>query len=43
MFKYEPLPLFCFYCTKTGHERRNCQNKMIDAKKAVLEEGQFGD
>lgn len=43
MFKYEQLPLFCIYCSKIGHVERNCQNKMMDTKNAVLEEWQFGD
>lgn len=26
-FKYENLPLFCFYCGKVGHGNRVCEKK----------------
>lgn len=43
LFKYELLPLFCFYCGHVGHAERLCECKTHDAKNGTLNEGQFGD
>lgn len=43
MFKYELLPLFCFYCGKIGHGETFCEKKVDDTKKDNLLEGQFGE
>lgn len=43
LFKYELLPLFCFYCGKVGHAERLCECKTQDAKNGMLNKGQFGD
>lgn len=43
MFKYEFLPLFCFYCGKVGHSECFCETKTNEAKNGRLKEGQYGE
>lgn len=43
LFKYELLPLFCFYCGNVGHAERLCECKTEDGKNGTLNEGQFED
>lgn len=43
LFKYELLPLFCFYCGKIGYAKRSCGLKIEDAQNDILNEGQFGE
>lgn len=40
-FKYENLPIFCFYCGRVGHGERMCERKKEDSQKSELHEGQF--
>lgn len=42
-FKYENIPLVCFYCGKVGHGDRLCGRKQEDIKHADLYEWQFGE
>lgn len=42
-FKYEQLPLFCFYCGLVGHHERSCEQKMTEAKEGNVYEGQYGE
>lgn len=42
-FRYEQLPLSCFYCGVIGHAERGCQRKISDAREGAVCEGQFGD
>lgn len=42
-FKYENLPIFCFYCGLVGHGKRKCARKIEDSKNLELHESQFGD
>lgn len=43
MFKYEQLPLFCFYCGKIGYRERNCGKKMTDSRISDMNKGQYGE
>lgn len=42
-FKYNKLPIFCFYCGVVGHPERVCELKMFDTKERQVSEGQYGD
>lgn len=42
-FKYEQVPVFCFYCGIFGHQERSCELKLSDTKKGQIIEGQYGD
>lgn len=42
-FKYEQLPIFCFYYWKVGHGERSCGKNISDSKSSVIKEGQFGE
>lgn len=40
-FNYENLAMFCFYCGKVGHAKRNCCRRKNDAKAGKIVEGQY--
>lgn len=40
-FKYESLPIFCFYCGLIRHSERGCERKMADSREGNIYEGQF--
>lgn len=42
-FKYEQVPIFCFYCGIFGHQERSCKLNLSDAKEGQIIEGQYGD
>lgn len=42
-FTYELLPAFCFYCGMIGHFEKTCEKIMIDFKKNIVCEGQYGE
>lgn len=42
-FKYENLPVFCFYCGIIWHQERSCALKVNDAKERQVSEGQYGE
>lgn len=42
-FKYNQLPIFCFYCGVVGHPERACELKMFDTKERHVSEDQYGD
>lgn len=42
MFKYESLPILCFYCGKIGQGEKSCGKKLRDVRFEALEEGQYG-
>lgn len=42
-FTYEKIPTFCFYCGIIGHQEKNCGQKIEDADKQNIVEGQYGE
>lgn len=41
-FKYENLPLFCFYCGCIGHNEKGCGQRKIDVTHNKVLQDQFG-
>lgn len=35
--------MFCFYCRKVGHAKRNCCRRRNDTKAGKIVEGQYGE
>lgn len=42
-FKYENLPVFCFYCGVVGHQERAWVVKLTDSREGKVCEGQYGE
>lgn len=42
-FGYENLATFCFYCGTVGHVEKNCINRLTEAKRGTIVEGQYGE
>lgn len=42
-FKYEQLPIFCFYYGLIGHQERACDRKMSNSRENKVCEGQLVD
>lgn len=40
-FKYENLPMFCYYCGQVGHNEMNCWTRKRDANSGNIMERQF--
>lgn len=41
-FKYEQLPIFCYYCGCIGHNEKRCVRRKEDLSMNCLKEEQFG-
>lgn len=41
-FKYEELPVFCYYCGYIGHNERLCGKRKEDLQKGQLTQDQYG-
>lgn len=41
-FKYENLPLFCFYCGCLGHNEKGCAQRKLDVAQNMVLQDQFG-
>lgn len=41
-FKYEQLPLFCFYCRTIGHNEKLCGQRRMDVEQNCVKTDQYG-